>query len=162
MLETEVTVNRFLVGYSKMLVGDLDDERLAEQPTPGVNHPAWILGHLTVVAHRAMSLISGGETDLPESWKTLFGPGSKLTANRADYPFKAELLPALEESYEALQRMILEATPEQLSRPSTHARTKAMLPEQKDLLAFLLTGHMGLHLGQLTTWRRMIGLPALF
>src|SRR5688500_6942528 len=55
MLETEVTVNRFLVGYCKMLVGDLDDERLAEQPLPGVNHPAWILGHLTVVAHRAMS-----------------------------------------------------------------------------------------------------------
>jgi hypothetical protein len=32
----------------------------------------------------------------------------------------------------------------------------------KDVLAFLLTGHPGVHLGQLSSWRRMIGLPPLF
>ena len=29
-------------------------------------------------------------------------------------------------------------------------------------VAFLLTGHLGVHLGQLSTWRRMIGMPRLF
>jgi uncharacterized damage-inducible protein DinB len=162
MLETEVAVNRFLIGYAKMLVAELDDTRLSEQPMPGVNHPAWILGHLTFVAHRAMALINDGDVALPESWKASFSPGSKLTANRADYPTKAELLQAFEEGHQALHRTIESATPEQLTKPSTHPRSKAMLPQVKDLLAFLLTGHMGVHLGQLTTWRRMIGLPALF
>ncbi len=46
MLDSELNVNRFLVTYCRMLVGDIADERLAEQPLPDVNHPAWILGHL--------------------------------------------------------------------------------------------------------------------
>jgi hypothetical protein len=35
-----------------MLVGEIADERLAEQPLAGVNHPAWILGHLAWTADR--------------------------------------------------------------------------------------------------------------
>jgi len=31
-----------------------------------------------------------------------------------------------------------------------------------ELVAFVLSGHMGVHLGQLSSWRRMIGLPPLF
>jgi hypothetical protein len=30
------------------------------------------------------------------------------------------------------------------------------------MVAFVLTGHMGVHLGQLSCWRRMIGLPPMF
>ena len=57
MLDSELNVNRFLVSYCRMLVGDVADERLAEQPLPGVNHPAWILGHLAFSADRACSLL---------------------------------------------------------------------------------------------------------
>jgi hypothetical protein len=32
----------------------------------------------------------------------------------------------------------------------------------KELAAFILTGHIGVHLGQLSSWRRMIGLPPTF
>jgi hypothetical protein len=32
----------------------------------------------------------------------------------------------------------------------------------EELIAFLITGHVGVHLGQLSSWRRMIGLPPLF
>jgi hypothetical protein len=39
---------------------------------------------------------------------------------------------------------------------------KDELPTVADLATFLLTGHMGVHLGQLSAWRRMIGLPAMF
>src|ERR1022692_2297810 len=46
MLDSELNVNRFLVSYCRMLVGDIADERLAEQSVPCVNPPAWILCHL--------------------------------------------------------------------------------------------------------------------
>ena len=46
MLDSELKINRFLVEYVRKLVGDVPDERMAEQPLPGVNHPAWILGYL--------------------------------------------------------------------------------------------------------------------
>jgi hypothetical protein len=40
--------------------------------------------------------------------------------------------------------------------------TRDTLPTLKDGVANLLTGHLGVHLGQLSTWRQMIGLPPLF
>lgn len=76
MLDSELKVNRFLVSYCRMLVEDIADERLAEQPLPGVNHPAWILGHLAFSADRASSLLDASK-ELPATWTPLFGPGSK-------------------------------------------------------------------------------------
>ena len=39
---------------------------------------------------------------------------------------------------------------------------KEGLPTIRDAVAFLLTGHLGVHLGQLSMWRRLLGLPPLF
>ena len=86
MLDTEIGVNQFLLRYCRMLVGDVADERLAEQPLPGVNHPARVLGHLAFSADRARWLL-GAEKELPAEWPARFGPGSKPTATRGDYPY---------------------------------------------------------------------------
>jgi hypothetical protein len=48
VLESELKVNLFLMQYCRMLVEDIADERMAEQPIAGVNHPAWVLGHLAL------------------------------------------------------------------------------------------------------------------
>lgn len=57
MLDSAIQVNAFLMQYCRMLVGDIADERLAEQPCAGVNHPAWVLGHLAWTADGALSLL---------------------------------------------------------------------------------------------------------
>lgn len=36
MLDSEIKVNQFLLLYCRMLVADIPDERMAEQPLPGV------------------------------------------------------------------------------------------------------------------------------
>jgi DinB superfamily len=161
MLDSELKVNQFLVGYCRMLIDDIPDGRMVEQPLPDVNHPAWVLGHLAFSADRAKSLL-GAEKDLPEAWTQLFGPGSKPTTNRGDYPSKGDLLQAVEQGFERLRQKAAAATPEQLTKPSTNPRTRDVLPTVQDGVAFLLTGHLGVHLGQLSTWRRMIGLARLF
>jgi hypothetical protein len=38
MLDSDIKVNLFLMKYCRMLVADIPDERIAEQPLPGVNH----------------------------------------------------------------------------------------------------------------------------
>lgn len=161
MLDSECTVNQFMVGYGRMLVGDLPDERMTEQPLPGVNHPAWILGHLAVTAESGAKML-GGEATLPEDWAAKFGPGSKTSASRSDYPSKEALLSAFEGAFERLRTAAKSATTERLSAPSPHPRTKAMLPTVGDLASFLLAGHFGIHLGQISMWRRMTGMPPLF
>jgi hypothetical protein len=160
MLDSAIQVNKFLLQYGRSLVGDIADERLAEQPTAGVNHPAWILGHLAWAADGALTLL-GARKLLPEEWKILFGSGSKLSGSRAAYPSKEELLRALEEGYLQARQKAASASPEQLARPSTSPRAKETLPTFKEMVTFLLTGHMGVHLGQLSSWRRMTGLPPM-
>jgi hypothetical protein len=54
------------------------------------------------------------------------------------------------------------ATPEQLAQPTANPRMKDALPTAREAVAFLLTAHLAGHLGQLSSWRRMIGLPPLF
>ncbi len=163
MLETEIRINLFLVGYCRMLLAEIADERMTEQPLPGVNHPAWILGHLAFSADLAVSRL-GGEKQLPVAWTSLFGQGSKVSANRSDYPSKDDLLKAVEQRFEKARQLAQGATREQLAVPSasTNPAMKAGLPTMREGVAFLLTAHLAVHLGQLSTWRRMIGLPHLF
>jgi hypothetical protein len=161
MLDTAVQVNRFLLGYSRMLLGDIADERMAEQPIAGVNHPAWILGHLAWAADGTLARL-GGQKALPDEWTTLFGSSSKPSTLRNSYPAKEALQRAVDQSYEQFRQKAATATPEQLSQPTTNPRAKQVLPTAKEMIAFLLTGHVGIHLGQLSSWRRMIGLPPMF
>ena len=161
MLDSDIKVNLFLMQYCRTLVDDIPDERIAEQPIPGVNHPAWILGHLAFVADYIAGTL-GAEKKIPEQWAALFRPGSKPNANRSSYPSKAELLTALDQGCERLRERAANATPEQLSKPTTNPRVKDALPTAKEFIAFLLTGHMGGHLGQISAWRRLIGMPPLF
>jgi hypothetical protein len=161
MLDTDIQVNLFLLRYCRLLVGDIPEERMTEQPVAGVNHPAWILGHLAWAADGMLEKFGGTKT-LPAEWTALFGAGSKTTTARGDYPSKDVLLGAVERSYEQLRQMAATAGAERLSLPTTSPRAKEVLPTLKEMTAFLLSGHMGVHLGQLSSWRRMIGLPPLF
>ena len=94
MLDSALKINRFLMGYCRMLIGDIPDERMVEQPLPGVNHPAWSLGHLAWSTDRGRSLL-GLEPECPSEWTATFGFGSKPSASRGDYPSRDELIAAL-------------------------------------------------------------------
>ena len=72
------------------------------------------------------------------------------------------LIGAVERGFERLREQVAAATPEQLDAPSPNERTREQLPTVKEGIVLLLTGHLGSHLGQLSMWRRMIGLPPLF
>ena len=161
MLDNEIKVNQFLVGYCRMLLQDIADERMAEQPLPGVNHPAWILGHLAYSADGAISRL-GGQKLLPPEWESRFRAGSKVSSVRSDYPSADELLRAVEQGFERARELAQSASSEQLAAPSTNPMMKASLPTAREGVAFLLTGHLGVHLGQFSAWRRMIGLAPLF
>jgi hypothetical protein len=161
MLDTAIHVNQFLMQYCRRLIAEIADERLTEQPQAGVNHPAWILGHLALTADGMLGRLGASKT-LPEHWAALFGAGSKPTAVRQDYPSKDELVGALEERYTQLRDRAATAPVEQLAQPTTNPRAKDALPTLKEMVAFILTGHMGVHLGQLSAWRRATGLPPMF
>lgn len=160
-LNNVIAANKFELGYASMLLADVPDERLCEQPLPGVNHPAWIISHLTNTADSVVAWFGEAPT-IPDDTKKKLGMGSVPSASRVDYPSKEELLQQFKTAHERLQKLVAAATPEQLAAPTPVPRMQAHLPTIGDALVFILVGHVGVHLGQLSSWRRMIGLPALF
>lgn len=161
MFESELMSNAMLLGYADQLVADLGDADFVQQPLPGTNHPAWILCHLAMAGDGAIGLL-GGEKILPAEFATKYGRDSKISGDRNDYPSRDEILKSFRDTYAKARELAASPDPERLSRPNPNARLRPNLPTIRDMCGFLLTGHLGVHLGQLSAWRRMRGMPPLF
>lgn len=161
MLENECAVNRFLQGYCDMMLSDVPEDRICEQPAAAVNHPAWILGHLSLSADFGLKAL-GCQALLDESWSQMFGIGSQPVSQPANYPTKTELQTAFHQGYAALRTAAAEASPELLAQPNPSPRLREGLPTLEMAAAFLLAGHFGVHAGQLSMWRRLAGFAPMF
>ncbi len=148
-------------GYLGELVADIEQAEMVEQPQPGMNHPAWILAHLTVSAGHVVSLL-GGSPPVPEGWNERFGHGSKLSADPADFPDKQTLLEAYQASHQAMVESLGSATDEALAAPVPIEELREMMPTVGDAVFFMATAHEASHLGQLSAWRRAKGRAPLF
>jgi hypothetical protein len=160
MLERECRLYALTLNYCRLLVKDIDDSKFCDQPAPGVNHPAWVLGHLAVVTDYAARLL-GDSMVCPKEWHKKFGPGSSLSTERSSYPSKAELMGALETGHERVTKCAGQTNEEKLAQPQPGPFFKTELPTVGDLLGHLMTTHPCMHLGQLSTWRRCMGLGSV-
>lgn len=156
MFERERRLYADQYGYARELVADLPDEELAEQPVPGINHPAWLLGHLVIAADYGLTLL-GRPAVAPEGWGALFNPGTVPDPNRATYPPKGELMNAYEAGHAAFDAAVAAADAGAVAAPNPVGFLKARFPTVALLLAHLLTTHEAAHLGQLSVWRRTMG-----
>jgi hypothetical protein len=100
----------------------------------------------------------GDSTWNDAAWKELFAIGAKPLSDPKSYPSKAKLLAALEDGHSRFTAAMKGVTPEILSQPAPE-RVRNRLPTLGHLLIALLTSHEAGHLGQLSAWRRAIGLP---
>jgi hypothetical protein len=156
MFDLERRLYADMYGYARQLVADIPDEEFTEQPTPGLNHPAWTLGHLTTGADYVLNLL-GAKGVSPEGWVALFMPGTVPDPNRATYPSKGELLNAYEAAHAALDAAVAAVDPAQAARANPVEMMRPRLPTLADLIGYMLTTHEAGHLGQLSAWRRMMG-----
>ncbi|MBL8849410.1 MAG: DinB family protein [Planctomycetaceae bacterium] len=161
MFESEITSNALLMAYAEQLIADIGDVDFVQQPLPGTNHPAWILCHLAMAGDGAVGLL-GGEKLLPPDWAAKYGRDSKLSSERGEYPSREEIVGQFRATYARARDLAVQADAERMARPNPNARLRDNLPTIRDMCGFLLTGHLGVHLGQLSAWRRMRGLPPLF
>jgi hypothetical protein len=162
MFERERKLYGIMLGLGKLQMNDVEDAKMADLPAPGVNHPAWILTHLAVCTDYAAKLF--GEPALcPKEWHQRCGPGSTLVSERSFYASKHDLLSALEAGHARVSEAAGRATEEVLAKPHgvQLAFVKNKFPTVGDLAAHLMTTHTGFHLGQLSLWRRMMGMPGV-
>jgi len=151
------------LGYAEMLTADLSEEQFAHMPHPDMNHPAFCLGHLAVTANGVLKTI--GRADLADSkpgFEQLFDTGAKCLEGDGGYPAKEELLAYYLDRYRVLGGAARELDEAALAGPNpSDGRLREMLPTLGGYLNFVLNGHNMAHLGQISAWRRAVGLPGV-
>ena len=158
----------FNLAYAKMLVEDLTDEQMTAVPGKGFeNHPAFTLGHL--VSGMSLMVIDDIEQVrqpgfMPEGWKELFlrrGPGDPRMPEEdvSLYPSKEELLAELERKHNMFKECLINFSIDELLAEEEWRFSKYM-PTNMDSIIFMCVNHEAMHLGQLSAWRRAMGLES--
>jgi hypothetical protein len=154
------TLLRFVSGLTQAAMADIPEEAMNAQPAPGINPPLWILGHLAVVADSAIRL-AGGHAICPAEWGATFGRNSTIDGIPPGIASRAQFQSIMARQIEILIDLIEKLTPEQLAKPHPAPIFRTELPTVGDLLGNLLFSHHMMHIGQLTVWRRLMGLPRI-
>ena len=157
MIDHVITTFRFNMNFAKRLASDIPEEKMALQPVPNMNHAAWILGHLSMMRVWLKDILKL-DAAVPADWLEKFNPGSKPIADRAAYPSKAELLAALDDTQRHIEAALGRLTDADLAIPTAHERMRKVFPSTGDMLVGMLTSHQAFHVGQLSAWRRAIGM----
>jgi hypothetical protein len=158
------------LGLSKtrgLLVG-VTDEMFARFASPGgvaikSNHASFVLGHLSIYPARIIEQLGGDATalKLPESFVEVYSPTAKCLddAEGTIYPPMQEVVDRFFAGYEAALGQFRASDDELFLRPNpTGGRSTELFPTIGSMHAFYAGGHIMLHLGQLSAWRRMSGL----
>lgn len=159
MFERELKTYGFLQGYAQLLLDGVTDEQWNVQPFAGANTPSWVIGHLTMTGQ--FLLQQGGDAvEMDEKWGSLFGPTSQVPAAGTEgLPSPAELREAYAATHALVTERVPLLTPATFGQPNPIERMAPALPTLGDLASFILTGHESMHLGQLSAWRRAMGMP---
>ena len=161
-LERAARQGRFLLQQYDRLLGGLDERHVGLEPFPGAKTAGWLLGHLAITGDYGRRLC-GLAPLLPKEWRPLFAPGSQPARETAGYPSMAELVHGFRAVYLDLADKAAATAPETLAVPTVIELAKQAFPTAGEFVVYLLTGHLGYHLGQLSLWREaaMPGDPAL-
>jgi|694.fasta_scaffold00333_52 hypothetical protein len=162
MTASEATLNVFLRQYLKMITNDLDERHLDAIVINGFHSPRWILCHLAIAGDMGLRML-GKDRHCPKTWAVAYGPGSDGSTHPKIAPSKEELLSKISDIYTELASAVQSAPSELLEQPhSLELLKSSALQTNGHLISHLLTTHFAVHLGQLSTIRRQIGLPHLF
>jgi uncharacterized damage-inducible protein DinB len=143
------------------LVADLSDDQLVAQPAPKTNHPAWVLGHLLQVEYSFRQLITGEPAPafIDDAWKAIYGGNSTPVADKTKYKPKAFYIEKLGEVRSQIVDRLKSMTDADFSKEHPDPNRRTRFPTVGHTVVFYGTWHETYHAGQLSTWRRVQGLP---
>ena len=154
-------------GYAERLVGQVPAESFARVPVVGgvpiiINHPAFVLGHLSLypVQLAEMAGIQVQGTEVPEHYQTLFKMGAQCVDDPQGrlYPSKDELVERYFTSTDALIARLPDLDTKIFDAPLENPARRGKFGTVGAFLAYLLLAHPQTHLGQVSGWRRCMGM----
>lgn len=162
MFESEAVLNRLNRTYLARLMADYPESEMDAQPHPGLHSCRWILAHLAIVADGCLKQL-GQPTHCPKTWLVTYGPTSPPGTHPTVRPTAAELTAAIDAGYDRVILAAQHAPADVLQSPHGIERLQwTGLVTKGDLISHVLATHFALHVGQLSSLRRLRGFDPLF
>lgn len=151
---------RVSLGYAERLVKDIPADLFAHQPVPGMNHPAFCFGHLSLYPNQVLRLLGRDELIIEnDGWDAIFKAGVECVEQDGRYPAKDIVLDHYFERHHSLLLAMDQIDEDILNRENpAEGRIKTMFPILGGAINFYLNNHHSVHLGQVSAWRRVAGL----
>jgi hypothetical protein len=150
----------YCLDFLREQVADVAPPDMVAQPNEIMNHPAWVIGHLT---HTCQLL--GGAIGLPEwlpnDWGKRFGTGSVPVADASLYETKTNVLAMLRDAQSRITTAVDQLNDSHLDELFPDESYRVVFPTIRHALTQVLVGHTANHIGQLSVWRRAMGLPPI-
>lgn len=149
--------------YAEMLVKDIPADKFAHMPHPSMNHPAFCIGHLALYPDKALDLVGMGERKAEKAgYAELFEATATCAEDPGLYPPKDEIVAYFLERHQAIQKHLPEVTESTLQQPVPgNGQSAKMFQTVGSAVNFYMNSHVMLHLGQISAWRRAVGLPSV-
>lgn len=150
----------YCLDFLREQVEDVDAADMAAQPNGVMNHPAWVVGHITYACHLLGGVI-GLAPWLPGDWEERYATGSVPVADASRYETKTDMLEILRDTESRLVEAVLQLDDAQLDQPFPDESYLDVFPTIRHALTQVLVGHTANHIGQLSAWRRAMSLPPM-
>jgi hypothetical protein len=160
--ESIVQPAQIMLWMGQKLCEDIPDDKFAYQAIENLAHPAFIMGHITLYAEHILDF--AGKSDLAqhdEQWQKLFGAGVECVNDPEHYPDKSSILKRFSERYAVALEAVARISDDTLLSANDTGRMEDRFTTKAALLDFILNSHPMMHLGQISAWRRVIGLGSV-
>jgi len=164
--ETLSAPHAFVTMYAEALTKGVTPEQFRSKPKGiDTNSAAFNFGHLAVYPEKVLEMIGRADLARPDQrYVDWFSQGKPCLDDPEGkvYPPMREIMERFYSRYRAVVEAVKSADDSVFDKPnpSTSERFRAALPTVGAAVAFLLDGHCQNHLGQISTWRRCLGLPS--
>jgi hypothetical protein len=158
-------------GLGEGLLKDIDSATAAQFPDQNgqpitCNHPVFVFGHLSIYPQMVMGML-GGDTStaaVPETYKDLFMHGVDCQHDKDNtiYPTLDEVVNNFNKAYDTLTEFAKTLDDDFLAKDiEGNDGFKDAFGTNGVMLMFLLHDHPMFHFGQVSTWRRAMGLGSV-
>jgi hypothetical protein len=160
--------------YAQLMLKDIDPATAAAKPSGranviiDTNTPTFVFGHLAIYPARVLSLLGRPDAEISaikvsEQWENFFKAGAPCEddANNSLYPSLALLSQHFFHAHDQAMRALEHpGTDARLLEPFPDPARREVFPLVGAAINFLMVGHPMVHLGQVSTWRRCMGLKS--
>jgi hypothetical protein len=163
----------FTLRYADLLANGITPQIAARKPTfetatglkvIDTNHATFIFGHLGLYPTRIFTLagLDTAPVAAPAAWSDLFKAGVQCQDDPKGtiYPAWDQVLAHYKKSYETAIARIASMDESFFARENPDPKARERFPTIGKITNFLLNNHPMSHLGQVSTWRRCMGLPS--